>query len=184
MALCLVYKKGNRMSEYIWCENANSPHYGRRRSRTVCKAAVEKDYAYIDCYKCRYGGNGEMKRTVKKMKSAPVVDSPQKPKSPTPAHVTREGNIVFACAQCEYQPEYPWLCTECVYQKRLEAGHYQLRKDCSHESRQWSEDRGFLYRRRSPEEPGTEQENLGRAAVAEEVPFYQLNQKAETLLFA
>jgi hypothetical protein len=172
------------MSEYIWCKNANSPHYGRRRNRTVCKAAVERSYAYTECYKCKYGGNGEIKRTANKKKGAQVVDSPQRPKFPPTAHMTREGNIVFACALCEYQPEYPWLCTECVHQKRLEAGHYQLRKDSSHESRQWSEDRKFLHRGHSPEEPGTEQENLGRAEVAEEVPFYQSDQNKEALLFA
>jgi hypothetical protein len=84
---------------------------------------VERGYAYPECYKCKYGGNGEIKRTVKKMKSAPVVDSPQEPQSLPTAYVTRESNIVFSCAQCEYQPDYPWLCNECIHQQRLEAGH-------------------------------------------------------------
>jgi hypothetical protein len=118
------------------------------------------------------------------MKSAPVVDSPQEPQSLPTAYVTRESNIVFSCAQCEYQPDYPWLCNECIHQQRLEAGHYQLRKDFSHESRQWSEDRKFLHRGHSPEELGTKQENLGRAEVAEEIPFYQPDQNKEALLFA
>ena len=171
------------MSEYIWCKNANSPHYGRRRNRTVCKAAVERNYAYTECYKCKYGGNGEIKRTANKKKGARVVDSPRRPKFPPTAHMTREGNIVFACAQCEYQPEYPWLCTECVHQKRLETGHYQPKEVCNVSRRQY-EDRGFLHRGHSVEELGTEQENLGRAEVAEEVPFYQSDQNKEALLFA
>jgi len=144
---------------------------------------VERGYAYPECYKCRYGGNGEIKRTVNKKKSAPVVDSPQKPESLPALHMTREGNIVFACAQCEYQPEYPWLCTECVHQKRLETGHYKPREVCNVSRRQY-EDRGFLHRGHSVEELGTEQENLGRAEVAEEVPFYQPDQNKEALLFA
>lgn len=222
------------MTEFIWCENSNSPHYGRRRRSAVCRASVERGYAYPECYKCRYGGNGEIKRTVDKKKSAPVVDSPQGA-YPHPCEHRRIGPSDpdrRGCILCDWpnkrSPNHKWfLCSTCVmhlqattqkskmklYELLYSQGNLRGGRDLFRAN--WLEnylalpqelfeevrrevnlyqsevdyedktpDAGILYRGHSVKKLSTEQENLGRAEVAEEVPFYQPDQNKEALLFA
>ena len=104
--------------------------FGWQTGPEVCKECrrIQKERGrQVDCN----GPNVEASRK-EKIPQAPAQTHP-------PAYMSAEGNILFSCRECPDQPEFPWLCTECFHEQRLEAGLYRLKEKDLYEQRRRKE---------------------------------------------